>query len=466
MTDEGRKQHIQRALAAREEKAAGERRSHPLPWRGEELHYFPVVALPLDVPLLNADSHRIRAELEPKHYDYVRKERTSERAQSELAKLWKKAHRKFDKLKDDLAAKGQEEPGVITRDGVLVNGNTRLVALRELNDPNRQFIRLAVLDADATPFEIAQLELRLQVRDPLRDPYKLSNELLFIEELARQFHMTPEQIAGALGWSPARPVTGRKKVELHRQIYQLIREMQRRDPNLPITFFDDKLQHLKELEQKYADLIASGETGKAGLLLDTWLVVARSGFDSVHQIRAVLQREDFIPEYILPRLSEQKLIGEDAAERLVRGKRAKKIDLPGLSELDTGEADGKAAEYDLKPLLRLVESRDEKLTLPGNAAQHDGEQVKTAIRTAIDNAVKDYRAEDKADSALNAPIEALRKASAEVRNASEAYRDLRGTKEFERQARGGFDYQFKTLRKRVKALEELVAGKERAPAET
>src|SRR5256885_1365285 len=134
MTDEGRKKQIEQALAARAEKPTAEQHTHPLPWRGGET-YFPVVELPLDVPLLNADSHRIRAELEAPEYEFVRKERSSARAQQALASLWKTAHRKFDKLKEDLLVQGQTEPGVITRAGVLVNGNTRLVALRELQDP-------------------------------------------------------------------------------------------------------------------------------------------------------------------------------------------------------------------------------------------------------------------------------------------------------------------------------------------
>jgi len=85
MTDESRRKQIERALAARSEQPEAERRSHPLPWRGSDT-YFPVIDLPLDVPVLNADSHRVRAELELPEYDFVRKERTTERAQEVLTK--------------------------------------------------------------------------------------------------------------------------------------------------------------------------------------------------------------------------------------------------------------------------------------------------------------------------------------------------------------------------------------------
>lgn len=461
MTDESRRTQVDRALAARLERPQSDRHSHPLLWRGAE-KYFPVIDLPLDIPLLNADSHRIRAELEAPDFDYVRKERTSKRAQDALNGLWKAAHRKFEKLKESLLVEGQTEPGVVTREAVLINGNTRLVALRELG---RQWIRVAVLDSDARPFELADLELRLQVRETGHDTYRLSNELLFIEEMHREYGKTDEEIARALNWSPARPAIGKRKVDLYRRILQLIREMQRRDARLPITFFDDegrgsgKLQQMKELEQKYSELITAGDTGGADLLLDTWLVVARSGYSSVHQIRAVTQRDDFIGDLLLPRLGEQEAIG-DRAESLVRGGPVSDPSLPGVEELGTGEDNAPA--YDLKNLLRLVESSDgDTVVLPGaDGLPLEAERAKAVIRLAVEGAIRDHRAEYKAEDVLNAPVDALRKAGRELKKVIEAYVELRGTKEFERNARGAFDYQLRQLHKQVKSLDEAVARKE------
>ena len=459
MTDESRRNQIERALAARADKPAAEQRSHPLPWRGGET-YFPVVELPLDVPLLNADSHRIRAELEVPDLDFVRKERTTPEAQRALTDQWRRAHRKFDKLKESLEVDGQTEPGVISRAGVMINGNTRLVALRDLNDPDRQWIRVAVLDADAGPRELAQLELRLQVRDPLRDPYKLSNELLFIEEMAREYTQTDEQVAFSLGWTPSRPAVGKRKVELWRRILNLIRAMQQRDPRLPIVFFDDKLQQLKELEQKYAELNSSGETAQAGLLLDSWIVVARAGYSSVHQIRAVTRTEAFVDEYLLPRLGEQSAIG-DKAENLVAASPQDISELPGVNVL--GGAGGSAVDraYDLRPLVHVLEAHEtEGVELPGLAGA-DPRQIKAALQAAVKGAIADRRAADRASDALNAPVEGLRKASLELKRVVESYSELRDTKEFERNARGAFEYQFRHVRKRVKQLEDLVAGRSR-----
>lgn len=465
MTDESRKKQIEKALAARAEQPETDRPSHPLVWRNNVEKYMPVVDLPLGVPLLWADSHRIRAELEAPEYEFVRKERTTEAAQETLHSLWRKAHRKFEKLKESLDVEGQTEPGVITREGVLINGNTRLVALRELG---KQWIRVAVLDSDARPFELAELELRLQVRETGHDTYRLSNELLFIHEMRWEYKRTDEEIARQLNWTPSRPAVGKKKVELYQRLLALIRQMQHRDAGLPITFFDDegrgsgKLQQLKELEQRYDELVSSGETDEANLLLDAWLVVARSGFSSVHQIRAVTRRDDFVPEFLLPRLGEQELFGE-LADTLIRATPAPGAGLPGIDDLDTDLGDNRiGAPYDLGELLKLVEAEDgTTVAIPGsNGAHVDADRVKAAIRSAVEGAVRDYRAEDRAEDALDAPVDALRKAGREIKRAMDAYTDLHGTKEFERQARGAFEYQFRHVRKYVKALEDLLGGKE------
>jgi hypothetical protein len=48
----------------------------------------------------------------------------------------------FERLKVNLAEEDQREAGVVTRAGLLVNGNTRAAALRDID---KQYIRVAVL---------------------------------------------------------------------------------------------------------------------------------------------------------------------------------------------------------------------------------------------------------------------------------------------------------------------------------
>jgi hypothetical protein len=463
VTDEGRRRQIETALAARLERPEGDRASNTLFWRKNPEKTFPVVDLPIEVPLLWADSHRIRAELEDPSFEFIRKERTSAAAQAALHDIWRRSHRKFDRLKESLEVEGQTEPGVITREGVLINGNTRLVALRDLG---KQWIRVAVLDSDAHPFELAELELRLQVRETGHDTYRLSNELLFIHEMRWQFKRSDEEIARQLNWTPSKPALGKKKVELYLRLLELARTLQMRDRHLPITFFDDesggtgKLQQLKELDRRYVELVDAGRIAEANVLLDSWILLARTGFASVHQIRAVIQRDDFLEEYLLPRIGEQDVFAEVVDE--LHGSTTAASDLPGLDDLgvDDGAAAG-AEGIDLQPLIRLLETPDGE-GAAGEAPKLSPEATKEALRESIEGALRELRADDRADDALDAPVDALRKAAREIKRASDRFAEVRDTKEFERQIRGAFEYQVRQVRKQLKTLEERLEGRARS----
>lgn len=462
MTDEGRRRQIETALAARLERPEGDRASHTLFWRNNPEKTFPVVILPIEVPLLWADSHRIRAELEDPKYDFVRKERTSSAAQTALDEVWRRSHRKFENLKESLEVEGQTEPGVITREGVLINGNTRLVALRDLG---QKWIRVAVLDSDAHPSELADLELRLQVRETGHDTYRLSNELLFIHEMRWTYHRSDEDIARQLNWTPSKPANGKKKVELYLRLLDLARTLQGRDPHLQITFFDDegggtgKLQQLKELDRRYVELVDAGRISEANILLDSWILLARTGFASVHQIRAVIQQDDFLEEYLLPRIGEHP--GFAAVIDQLHPAASDDPDLPGFADLGVDEASGLDGDaIDLRPLIRMLDP------IAGEAVEGDPpsltpEATKEALHDSIEGALRELRADDRADDALDAPVDALRKAAREIKRASDRFADLRDTKEFERQVRGAFEYQVRQVRKQLKTLEERLEGRTR-----
>lgn len=69
-------------------------------------------------------------------------------------------HRHAGDLKESLKD-GQGQPGVITREGALINANTRCVLMRELaaeGDLRAQAIRVAVLPSDVLDPELLDLE--------------------------------------------------------------------------------------------------------------------------------------------------------------------------------------------------------------------------------------------------------------------------------------------------------------------
>ena len=77
----------------------------------------------------------------------------------------------------ELEEQGQIDPGLITRDGLLVNGNTRAAALLQLSHIERaKGIKVAVLPPGIGEDDILDLELNLQMVKSLNS--KLTNQKL------------------------------------------------------------------------------------------------------------------------------------------------------------------------------------------------------------------------------------------------------------------------------------------------
>jgi hypothetical protein len=93
----------------------------------------------------------------------------------------------FGALKADLQERGQQDPAIITAEGVLINGNRRTAAMRSLyiddNFLKAQYVKCLVLPQDATIEELVNLEAELQVARDFKQDYSWINEALLIEEL-------------------------------------------------------------------------------------------------------------------------------------------------------------------------------------------------------------------------------------------------------------------------------------------
>jgi hypothetical protein len=108
----------------------------------------------------------------------------------------------FDQLKADLAERHQQEPAVITAEGILINGNRRAAALRSLlhdaNNLNCRYIRCLVLPEDATPEEMIRLEAELQIAKDFKEAYSWVNQALLIEELYNENGRKFETVAAMM----------------------------------------------------------------------------------------------------------------------------------------------------------------------------------------------------------------------------------------------------------------------------
>lgn len=95
-------------------------------------------------------------------------------------------------IMDQFHSEEQREPLLITSDGVVVNGNRRLAAMRELFALNPvqfshfAYVDCAVLPSSVTPGELVEIEVRLQMRPETKLPYGWIEESIAIRELLNE----------------------------------------------------------------------------------------------------------------------------------------------------------------------------------------------------------------------------------------------------------------------------------------
>ena len=180
------RQVIEKRLIALES-IKGAQETVTVEWRDGPKH-VPVISMPVDLLHYNPDTHRIRAQrsISPAREKDLNADPYGAAAQNYLHELLigdptdpSKIDPRFINLKDDLSKHGQSDPGIITRAGVLINGNTRRAALKELGEKN---IRVGVLPPDAGHDDLQSIELSLQLRKDHRRDYSFMNFLLAIDE--------------------------------------------------------------------------------------------------------------------------------------------------------------------------------------------------------------------------------------------------------------------------------------------
>jgi hypothetical protein len=104
-------------------------------------------------------------------------------------------------LKEDIRKKNQMEPGVITYDGFVVNGNRRMAVLEELHgvEPTGKwlFLEAVRLPSTITEKDIWKIEAGLQLSKDKIAEYHPVNELLKIKQ-GIEAKLSPEEIAAAM----------------------------------------------------------------------------------------------------------------------------------------------------------------------------------------------------------------------------------------------------------------------------
>lgn len=177
-------------------------------------HNLPLIQVPIGLPVYRMENFRTFTDqrdyiaTEGKKADYFSAGQESEEAQqAQHQLLYRLALKgKADSVvpvSDVLEAEGQREALLITAGGVVVNGNRRLAALRELYEQGSKFshfshIDVLVLPADATIEEIVDIEANLQARPETKLDYDWIGEAQLISRLVN-LGRTPKAVADQLG---------------------------------------------------------------------------------------------------------------------------------------------------------------------------------------------------------------------------------------------------------------------------
>jgi hypothetical protein len=292
INDEYRRAQIQKSLTVYNDEQGdrGLKKTLEVEYRGQK-KILPVITIDPKALLLNHNNNRLSAQLlDHPVKRVVYGNPTSSDAQSVLADLLSKTD-EFKNLKEELSQIGQQNPGLITRNGLLVNGNTRVVALRQLGKTG---VDVAVLPDDADDAAILDLEMFLQMVHLTHQDYTFTNELLLLEK-CKKLGNSDKQIAEKMKWTRG----WQKKLDEKFQLLKLINEI-RGLSDVPLAYqvFDTKSQHLKDLNDEYEslkthDLVASNRM-KWSRIIAMFLGVNKD------QTRAI--DEDFIDEDVVKRL--------------------------------------------------------------------------------------------------------------------------------------------------------------------
>ena len=406
---------------------------------------IPVIRISINSTVLNSRSHRIRSQLEsiPEAQAALEQDSDSDVSQDFIKNLLR-ATDGFEFLKQNLSDEGQKKPGIVTREGRLINANTRAVALGDLGF---EYMDVAVLPAATTIAEILDLELELQVAQDFRQDYSFTNELLFVDDLVVGSGLDEGAVAVRLRWTTTTKTTtlksGTEKVRRYIRHLALIREIQGMSAGaIPLTDFDDAGQALAEFDKAY-ESIRSKSPEKAARLKNarTLGLLVDLGYERLRTVDS-----DWVENYFSEAIVESDLLAE-AWEGFQMSRLAADADQDDLG-LDVfggisstfGAGDGESARIhsfvaDLASSLSLAAGNDfVPLNMPEGERQVEREILRTTINEAMRSASDDAKAAARAGDALELPSHLVKEAARSLQKAAKKYTEIRKRESFDKQS--------------------------------
>jgi len=442
------------AIESELQEVGTEAERHRIPWKGD-YELCPVIVLSLEAVVLNPRSHRLRAQLASHtDRDAVELDPHGAEAQGLLTTLLREAEG-YEDLKANIGEEGQHNPGVVTRAGLLVNGNRRAVALRDLGD---QYIPVAVLPRHTNERQIAELELKLQMTKEFKEDYSFTNQLLFVEELRTDYNYTSEQIALLLRYAqssdPKHVKRGIGEVERATRLLAMIREIQDLSGNrINYVHFDDQHVSMQELDAAYEKLRIKNPQAAERLRSTRFLgIVLESGYKVLREMNEV-----FLEDYFWPALEDNDELADlfpitdiYGAIDTVEESQDPHLELLGPQ----GDATTDAVEPDARSFVQWIASLDEYVERPssGDVRLEIGRrQIRQCIGDSLAFAAEQSRLDGKRESRLDAPLNRVKEATAKVKRARKLL--LESVKPDELDA-NDFRYKLRKLEKAVRNLRD------------
>ncbi|MGJ5698150.1 transcriptional regulator [Streptomyces sp. SID7815] len=364
----------------------GTRETFTVEWRGKPEH-LEVIEMEVGDLYYNPATHRIRAQAghDPEKSAVLQAEPWSAESQTYLGRLLQvvphdpaRTDPEFDELSASLKEFGQTDPGLITHEGILVNGNTRRAALLELHGPTHP-MRVAVLPPSCDWRDIAAIELSLQLRKEHRRDYSYINRLLAVEELVEQG--TPlAAIAATFRTTAAR-------VRQDQWVLSLIRQLVKRSETsgewLSLVAFEEQAEKFRELQRAYEKQY-SANPERADLLVENRLAAMLLGFAKT-DVRFIDAK--FHEAYLSKTLPEGAVATPAAAQEGVA--------IPGLGRAVQGPSPAVAAARALTDTVlhaRAITQAGSSASAESIATMQTGlMRMHTAMDEAITDAGRDAR---------------------------------------------------------------------------
>ena len=309
----------------------------------------------------------------------------------------------FDDLKDDLKARGQQQPAVVTAEGVLINGNRRTAALRSLfrdddHQPSR-YVSCLVLPADANRREIVDLETELQIAREFKEDYTWVNEAFLIEEIFEREGKNWDKVASRMH-KKVPSVRGQfEKLQLLHQLVALSQGTRHYADFVPHeSAFTELAKHVRgKPAQEAASVRAAYFLGTlTGVKYRTLRHLQRP--DASLRVRRELQND----------LTLGSLLDADDQQQ--------KTDI--LDDV-LGQSDSQQSS-ELTSILSYMAQHGQSEELKLNGMTVATRDLRDSIKHAVDNAAEDARSEDQDQNAVAAPIRHLDLATKSVTKAADA----------------------------------------------